>query len=55
MDQKADEQEEEISEQTMDSSIVKASPPEVQANTHIAKYTPDGKLVTTYNDALISQ
>jgi len=53
-DQKADEQEE-VSEQTMDSSNVKASPPEVQANTHIAKYSPDGKLVTAYNDALISQ
>ena len=53
-DQKTDEQEE-VSEQTMDSSNVKASPPEVQANTLIAKYTPDGKLVTAYNDALISQ
>ena len=55
VDQKVDELEEEISEEIMELSNVKAPPPEVQANINIPKYTSDGKLVTTYNDELISQ
>jgi hypothetical protein len=49
-DQKEDELEEQISEQTMDESNVKSPRAEIQTSTHrIAKYTSDGKVVITQN------
>ena len=47
-DQKEDELEKEIPEQTMDESNVKSPNAEIQAGTHrFAKYTSDGKVVIT--------